>query len=247
MEPPVFGTGVEGARSDDIEGGNARAAHGPLSGSTALCQPADDDDDTSHSHNGYGSAAHSRVDSVRFVTGDVLDTLPATLSAAFYKGVAPREVAVLACHACSHLTDSIIDVCVSLGVDFAVMPCCHRDLRTQGQMAICAKTLGVSEHAVIDVARLGAITAQGFDCRWRTIDATITPENRMLVGLAHIKPGVALQRKLIEDSSGAKLKHIYSRLHDGPKRLSSEPASESPNGPREEGAPPAACAAVEGS
>ena len=75
------------------------------------------------------------------------------------------------------------------------MPCCHRDLRTANQMQIVSKSLGVSKSGLIDVARLGAIVARGFDCRWRTIDKSITPENRILVGLARPKVSEQVRSK----------------------------------------------------
>jgi hypothetical protein len=148
------------------------------------------------------------VDGLHFLVGDVKGCLPKLL-----ERYPPSEIAVVACHACSHLTDSIIDMCILRGVDFAVMPCCHRDLKTQGQMALVAKSLGIKEHETIDVARMGSILARGYDCRWRTIDKRTTPENRLLVGLARLKPGVVQQRKKIEDNQEAKLVQIYSRIH----------------------------------
>ena len=149
---------------------------------------------------------------IEFVTGDFNESLPALLDGC---GLAASEIAVVACHACTHLTDRIVSMCIARGIDFAVMPCCQRDLQTNGQMAIVAKSLKIGEHAAIDVARLGGIVARGYDCRWRTIDAAITPENRLLVGLAKLKPSVALQRKLVEDRSSAKITQIYSRIHRG--------------------------------
>eukprot|EP00325_Prymnesiales_sp_UTEX-LB-985_P024480 CAMPEP_0174738290 /NCGR_PEP_ID=MMETSP1094-20130205/69699_1 /TAXON_ID=156173 /ORGANISM="Chrysochromulina brevifilum, Strain UTEX LB 985" /LENGTH=88 /DNA_ID=CAMNT_0015941667 /DNA_START=6 /DNA_END=272 /DNA_ORIENTATION=- len=86
-------------------------------------------------------------------------------------------------------------------------------MHTQGQMAIVAKTLRCNEHEVIDVARLGGIVARGYDCRWRTIDAKISPENRLLIGLAHVKPAVAFNRQLVEDNANKKMTTIYSRVH----------------------------------
>ena len=149
---------------------------------------------------------------IEFVTGDFNESLPALLDGC---GLAASEMAVLACHACTHLTDRIVSMCIARGIDFAVMPCCQRDLLTNGQMAIVAKSLNIGEHAAIDVARLGGIVARGYDCRWRTIDAAITPENRLLVGLAKLKPSVALQRRLVEEKSSAKITQIYSRIHRG--------------------------------
>lgn len=131
----------------------------------------------------------------------LLDSMPA------------REVAVLACHACTHLTDSLIATCIERGVDFAMMPCCQRDLHTQGQMAIVAKSLGIGEQAAIDVARMGGILARGYDCRWRTVDASITPQNRILIGLGQVKPAALQARQKVEDASNAKIAKIYKRIH----------------------------------
>ena len=154
------------------------------------------------------------ADGVHFVRGDLADWLPALLDGS---GLPASEMAVVACHACSWLTDTIIGMCIARGVDFAVLPCCHKDLHTSHQMGVVAKSLQISEHAAIDVARLGSIVSRGYDCRWRTIDPKITPQNRMMIGLARIKPSVALMRQQNVATSGAKMVQIYTRVHDGAK------------------------------
>jgi len=146
---------------------------------------------------------------VRFEVGDFYTTLPALLDS-----LPPADVGVVACHACSHLTDGIIAMCVERGVKFAVMPCCQRDLQTQNQMAVVAKSLGIKEDAAIDVARMGGILARGYDCRWRTIDAAITPKNRMLVGLGQVKSEAIDARRRIRDESTVKLGKIYKRVYE---------------------------------
>ena len=83
-------------------------------------------------------------------------------------------------------------------------------------MALVAKALGVSQHEAIDVARLGSILARGYDCRWRTIDATITPENRILVGLARPSPAAALARLRVQRTAEAKYNVMYSSGEFGP-------------------------------
>ena len=107
------------------------------------------------------------------------------------------------------------------------MPCCHRDLRTANQMQIVSKSLGVSKSGLIDVARMGAITARGFDCRWRTIDAAITPENRILVGLARPKAAAwQLRAASHAKQSDARLSHIYARIHGMARDPYATPAPE---------------------
>ena len=128
-------------------------------------------------------------------------------------GIDPSEIAVVACHACGHMSDEIIAMCIRAGADFAVMPCCHRDRDTQNQMALVAATLGTSEHAAIDAARVGSITARGYDCRWRTIDASISPENRILVGLAKHKAGTLAARAKSVEVADSKMGHLYAKIH----------------------------------
>ena len=92
------------------------------------------------------------------------------------------------------------------------MPCCQRDLHTQSQMGLVAKSLGISEDVAIDVARLGGVAARGYDCRWRTIDAAITPKNRILIGLGRRKAAALLARQQGESAArSAKLAQIYKR------------------------------------
>jgi hypothetical protein len=93
-------------------------------------------------------------------------------------------------------------------------------------------------YKVIDVARLGMIVARGYDCRWRadaprarapamarracergrtrvrrrTIDAAISPENRIMVGLARRAKGAA-RNALKERDSDAKMSKIYAKIH----------------------------------
>ncbi len=162
---------------------------------------------------------------VTFATGDFRDVLPALL-----RQQPAAKIAVVACHACGHLTDAVVDMCVELGIDFAVMGCCHKDTQTQGQMGLVAKSLGIKEHEAIDVARLGGIVGRGYDCRWRTIDKSITPENRMLIGLARLGPGVALQRAMYEQATEAKMSKVYSRIHGLSKDPYAEGAAKSREG-----------------
>ena len=80
-------------------------------------------------------------------------------------------------------------------------------------MGLVASSLGTSEHAAIDVARMGGIIARGYDCRWRTIDASITPENRMLIGLARHKAGALANRKASEKEADERMGRIYAKIH----------------------------------
>lgn len=152
-------------------------------------------------------AAEEAVSSrLKFVQGDFRSTLADVLAL-----FDPEGVLVVGCHACNNLTDQLIQQSITAGVDFAVMPCCHRDDRKQ--MCHVAKSLGITEHAAIDVARMGAIVAHGYDCRWRTIDESITPENRILVGLANHKRGVIEQDAQSQDKKDIRMSFVYARIH----------------------------------
>eukprot|EP00976_Prorocentrum_cordatum_P031974 650061-Prorocentrum_minimum.AAC.1 len=59
-----------------------------------------------------------KQESITVTTGDFRDTLPGVLAAHD-----PKKVAVVACHACSHLTDEILASCQRAQVDFAVRSC----------------------------------------------------------------------------------------------------------------------------
>ena len=136
---------------------------------------------------------------------------------------------VVACHACSHLSDSAIDACIEARCDFAVMPCCHKDHLTANQMALVAKTLKVNVHEAVDVARLGGIVARGFDCRWRTIDAAITPENRILIGLSRGGGGLAVRAARVKRADG-NLSQRYAKIHGCKKDPYAAPSADSAGG-----------------
>jgi len=93
------------------------------------------------------------------------------------EAVQPTEVAVVSCHACGVLADSLIDVCTEARVDFAVMPCCHPD----AGLAHASRELGLDYSAAVDLARYGVIASRGYKARLRFVNPAITPMNRILV------------------------------------------------------------------
>ena len=110
--------------------------------------------------------------------GDVYTTLPQTL-----RELEGTRVAVCGIHACDFLTDLCIDSAMSAGQNFAVMPCCHVD-RHKGQLKQAASSCQISVGQVVDIMRMGRVWERGYVCHWRTVDRTITAENRILVGTA---------------------------------------------------------------
>ena len=99
--------------------------------------------------------------------------------------VDPTDVVVVACHACSLLSDELIGECIKCQVEFAIMPCCQGEDSRRGKMFVnTAKLLDIPVGALIDVARLGVIDASpGYKAMMRCVDSQITPQNRVLIGL----------------------------------------------------------------
>ena len=81
-------------------------------------------------------------------------------------------------------------------------------------------------HAAVDVARLGAWASRGYDCRFRTIDDSITPENRVLIGLAPRGRATATDAAAaIEAAADAKMAAIRGGAQDQVRRRAAECAS----------------------
>lgn len=99
--------------------------------------------------------------------------------------VSSEDVAVVACHSCSVLADQLIQTCLEAEVSFALMPCCHGERGARGDtIKDGARQLGVPVDTAYDLMRLGAIdAAPGYVARLRSIDASITPKNRILLGI----------------------------------------------------------------
>ena len=127
--------------------------------------------------------------------------------------VAPEDCAVVGCHVCNALTDELMDECLGAHVEFAIMGCCHGRTGSQGRASKdSAKELGVSLGTLVDMTRLGVIMKQdGFIAKLRTIDANITPENRILIGLyedANVDGSAADQTK----KALGKVARVYDRV-----------------------------------
>eukprot|EP00967_Tisochrysis_lutea_P034340 scaffold40981_cov28-Tisochrysis_lutea.AAC.3 len=80
-------------------------------------------------------------------------------------------------------------------------------------MKLVASSLQLDVRAAIDIARIGMIVARGYDVRYRTISASITPENRILVGLGKVSDAQLSRRAAIAADSDRKLSRIYAKIH----------------------------------
>jgi hypothetical protein len=90
----------------------------------------------------------------------------------------PGDV-VVSVHACGPLTDTVIERANVARAAVAVLPCCH--------VAADAEPLGLSgwldPALAIDVGRAERLRRAGYRVHTQTIDAAITPKNRLLMGV----------------------------------------------------------------
>jgi len=136
----------------------------------------------------------------------------------------PSEIGVVSCHACSLLSDELIRACTRSQVDFALMPCCHGEDSRKGKMMLnTAKMLGIPHDMLIDISRLGIIEeTSGYKASMRCIDSSITPQNRILLGLRESEAD-AEKRELARSASlyrlARKYRHIGIPLGKGTGRV----------------------------
>ena len=82
-------------------------------------------------------------------------------------------------HACGALTDHILDAAVAASARVAVLPCCQ-DLETCDAGPLAGWLDGPM---AVDAMRAMRLETAGFTVRTQTIPATITPKNRLLIGM----------------------------------------------------------------
>ena len=139
--------------------------------------------------------------------GDVYTTLPAALAE-----LEGTRVAVCGIHACDFLTDLCMESAMGAGQNFAVMPCCHVD-RHKGQLKQAATSCQISVGQVLDIMRLGRAWDRGYVCHWRTVDRTITAQNRVLVGTAPDPDQAANPTTQVTMKERARLMERYREYH----------------------------------
>ncbi len=92
-----------------------------------------------------------------------------------------NRILVVACHACQHLSEEILQIACQHRVHVAVMPCCQKDRSPGSAWKAVSKNLSVPVAKVIDILQCGKIMAFGsHDVRLKCIDAKITPQNRII-------------------------------------------------------------------
>jgi 8-oxo-dGTP pyrophosphatase MutT (NUDIX family) len=142
------------------------------------------------------------------------------------------RILVIACHACQHLSEEILDIaCRRFGVHAAVMPCCQKDLSPGSSWKLTSKNLNIPIAPVMDILLAGKIMGLGtHDVRMKSIDSKITPQNRIII-CRRLEEQEQDQQSM-KDKAHAKLDSAYKRAHahavtnrrQSPKRLGSNNA-----------------------
>lgn len=130
-----------------------------------------------------------------------------------------HRILVVACHACSHLSEEILDVSTRYGVHVAVMPCCQKDFSPGQCWKISSQQLGIPITHVVDLLQCGKIMALGtYDVRMKCIDSKISPQNRIILCRPlgddvsdKTKNDGGRQSKV--DVAHARLKQAYKKAH----------------------------------
>lgn len=141
--------------------------------------------------------------------------LPDELEKAF-KVTSPGRILVVACHACQHLSEEVLDIACRHGVHCAVMPCCQKDLSEGATWKAASKNLSIPIACIMDLLQCGKIMALGsYDVRMKTIDPKITPQNRIIVCRAKSDWEVhdVDRRKAVVDKAHSRLELVYRKAH----------------------------------
>jgi hypothetical protein len=85
---------------------------------------------------------------------------------------------VVSVHACGALTDDVLSLAASARARVAVVPCCH-DLDTSDRGGLEGWLEGP---IAVDAVRAMTLRGNGYTVRTQRIPASITPQNRLLIG-----------------------------------------------------------------
>ena len=84
---------------------------------------------------------------------------------------------VVSVHACSTLTDRVLDVALAARAPVAVLPCCHsRDKCDLGGLGGW-----IDVGLAVDVTRVHRLRAAGYEVHTQLIPGEITPQNRLII------------------------------------------------------------------
>jgi 8-oxo-dGTP diphosphatase len=140
------------------------------------------------------------------------------------QATARNRILVVACHACQHLSDEVLEISCQYGVHAAVMPCCQKDLSPGSHWKATSKRLGLSIETTMDLLLAGKCLswANGtpahvtYDVRMKLIDASITPQNRVLVCRASARDESQIDNLKVDRAvanAHRRLEGAYRRAH----------------------------------
>lgn len=145
--------------------------------------------------------------------------LPTELCLAMGKGTRPERILVVACHACQHLSEEIVEIACRYGTNVAVMPCCQRDLAPGSPWKVVSTRLKIPMEMTMDLLLAGKAMSwsvgeelgTGYDVRMKVLEGSSTPQNRLI--LCRVDAGVQAKRKHAMASAQAQLDKAYRRAH----------------------------------
>lgn len=140
--------------------------------------------------------------------------LPSELKTAL-KFTRRDKILVVACHACQHLSEEILEIACDYGVSSAVMPCCQKDL--VGSWKSISKNLGIRFEYFMDILLAGKMMGRGtHEVRMKCLDSKITPQNRIILCRGLTKEDQDLSKQDYErnvQKAHVKLEIAYRRAH----------------------------------
>ncbi|CAJ1968944.1 unnamed protein product [Cylindrotheca closterium] len=143
--------------------------------------------------------------------------LPSEIQKGLSMTESPEQILVVACHACQHLSEQILEISCRYGVSVAVVPCCQKDSSPGGPWKATSKALEIPLQIMMDVLLAGRIMGKGtHEVRMKCMNKQITPQNRIIVARAlpteeQDESLLALQAH--RSRAQAKLDIAYRRAH----------------------------------
>ncbi|VEU42334.1 unnamed protein product [Pseudo-nitzschia multistriata] len=130
------------------------------------------------------------------------------------------RILVVACHACQHLSEEILEIACRFGVHAAVMPCCQKDRSVGSTWKAASKNLSIPVAKMMDILQCGKMMALGsHNVRLKCIDSKITPQNRIIVCRALDENEIIESRRHSQtevDRAHSKLELVYQKAHTVP-------------------------------
>ncbi|KAL3944119.1 MAG: hypothetical protein SGBAC_001803 [Bacillariaceae sp.] len=143
--------------------------------------------------------------------------LPSEIEKALSIIESPEQILVVACHACQHLSEQILEISCRYGVSVAVTPCCQKDTSPGGAWKATSKAIEIPLQPMMDVLLAGRMMGKGtHEVRMKCMDKQITPQNRVI--LARALPKEEQDESLLaiqahRSRAQAKLDIAYRRAH----------------------------------